>query len=234
MIYAGLLLGLLGSLHCVGMCGPIALLLPLSKKSKSKQGLQLMLYHFGRISSYALLGLVFGIVGKGLSLTGWHQQISIGLGVLMILFVLYPKLSGVISLKIKPLTQTLNLIKKSLGLYLKNESFYASYLIGFLNGFLPCGMVYIALVGAVALNSLWSALMYMTLFGLGTVPLISVLVLAKEALPSRISAKFQQFIPVFVFIVGLLFVARGLGLEIPFISPGEQSMHLFTTPKLCP
>ena len=233
MLYTGLLLGFLSSFHCIGMCGPIALILPVSKKSAFKKHIQILLYHAGRIFTYSLLGLLFGLVGKGFSLAGIQQQMSIIIGVAMVSFVVFPKISHRITYKIKPVTQVFNTIKLKLGLYLKKESFYALFLIGFFNGFLPCGMVYIALLGAVAIPEIPGAMSYMILFGLGTVPLLSALLYASDAFGKGFRAKLQKVIPVLVIFVGVLFILRGLGLGIPYISPMDNSLHLYANPQYC-
>ena len=233
MLLAGFILGLLGSLHCIGMCGPIAMLLPLSRNSAVKKHIQILLYHLGRIVAYSILGALFGLVGKGLFLSGLQQNLSIIIGVVMILLVLFPKISHKLTIRFKPLTRVLNSLKLQLGLYLKKESFYSIFMIGFFNGFLPCGMVYIALVGAVAMtNSLTSAL-YMALYGLGTVPLLSILLYVKDAFSVTFRARLQKAIPIFVIVLGVLFIFRGMGLGIPYISPEESSLLLSNSPGLC-
>lgn len=233
MVFAGFILGLLGSLHCIGMCGPIAMMLPVSKTNRTKKHLQIVLYHLGRIVTYSVLGTIFGLVGKGLFLTGLQQQLSIIIGVLMILLVVFPKISHTLTFKVSPVTTALNKLKLQLGLYLKKESYYAIFTIGFFNGFLPCGMVYLALVGAIAMESLFESTLYMFLYGLGTVPLLSVLIYVKDAFSNTFRNKLQKAIPVFVVVIGVLFIVRGLGLDIPYISPSDNSLFLSGNPKLC-
>ena len=233
MVFAGFILGLLGSLHCIGMCGPIAMMLPVSKTNSTKKHVQILLYHLGRIVTYSLLGTVFGLVGKGLLLTGLQQQLSIFIGILMILLVVFPKISHTLTFKISPLTTVLNKLKLQLGLYLKKESYYAIFTIGFFNGFLPCGMVYLALVGAIAMGSLFESTLYMFLYGLGTVPLLSVLIYVKDAFSNTFRNQLQKAIPVFVIVIGVLFIVRGLGLGIPYVSPADNSLFLSVNPQLC-
>lgn len=230
---AGFILGLLGSLHCIGMCGPIAMLLPLSKTSTIKKHVQIVLYHLGRVTTYSILGLLFGLVGKGLFLSGLQQKLSIIIGVIMIVLTLFPKISNQITLKATPFTRVLNTLKLHLGLYLKKESFYSIYMIGVLNGFLPCGMVYIALVGAVAMSNSTLAALYMLLYGVGTIPLLSVLLYVKDVFSVKLKQQLQNIIPVFVVVLGVLFIVRGLGLGLPYLSPEETSLFLTTTPKYC-
>jgi len=233
LVFAGFILGLLGSLHCIGMCGPIAMILPVSKTNATKKHFQIILYHLGRIVTYSLLGTVFGLVGKGLLLTGLQQQLSIIIGVIMILLIVFPKISHTLTFKISPLTKVLNTLKLQLGLYLKKESYYAIFTIGFFNGFLPCGMVYLALVGAIAMESLFESTLYMFLYGLGTVPLLSVLIYVKDAFSNTFRNQLQKAIPVFVVVIGVLFIIRGLGLGIPYVSPADNSLFLSVNPKLC-
>jgi len=233
MVFAGFILGLLGSLHCIGMCGPIAMILPVCKSNTTKKHVQIILYHLGRIVTYSLLGTVFGFVGKGLLLTGVQQQLSIIIGIIMILLVVFPKISHTLTFKASPLTTILNKLKLQLGLYLKKESYYAIFTIGFFNGFLPCGMVYLALVGAIAMESLFESTLYMFLYGLGTVPLLSVLIYVKDAFSNTFRNKLQKAIPIFVVVIGVLFIVRGLGLDIPYISPSDNSLLLSVAPKLC-
>lgn len=233
MVFAGLILGLLGSLHCIGMCGPIAMLLPVSKTNTIKKHIQILLYHLGRIVAYSLLGVVFGLVGKGLSLTGLQQQLSIAIGVIMIVLVIFPKMSHAFTLKVSPISKILNGVKKKMGLYLKKESYYAIFTIGFFNGFLPCGMVYMALVGAIAMPSLPEATLYMALYGLGTIPLLSTLLYIKDAFSATFRSNLQKVIPLFVVALGVLFIIRGLGLGIPYLSPEDTSLFISVNPKLC-
>lgn len=219
MLLSALLFGLLGSFHCVGMCGPIAFMLPVSRDNKLKKFLQVFLYHGGRLLAYSIIGLVFGIVGKSLNLFGLQQHLSILMGVLMITVILVP------SEKLKkynfsgPVYRFIGKIKSSLGAALKKKSPDTFLTIGFLNGFLPCGLVYMAIFGAVATGSIYEGSLYMLLFGLGTIPLMTTAVYFSGMLSSPARQRVRKMIPVFVVIVGMLFILRGLGLGIPYISP---------------
>jgi sulfite exporter TauE/SafE len=70
------------------MCGPIAMMLPVDRNNQAKKVSQILTYHLGRLTAYASIGLVFGLVGKGLYLAGMQQKLSIVIGVLMILVIL--------------------------------------------------------------------------------------------------------------------------------------------------
>jgi len=233
MLTSALVLGLLGSLHCLGMCGPIAFMLPLDHENVAKKTVQLSIYHFGRLMAYGIIGMLFGFLGKGLSLFGMQQKLSIGIGVLMILLVLIPGkyLNG--HKIFTPVYSILAKVKSKLGGELKKKTPDAFLTIGFLNGFLPCGLVYMALLGGIALGGPLQGGLYMMLFGLGTVPLMSLVVYSKGMLGNSIKMKFQKLIPVFVVLIGILFIVRGLGLGIPYVSPKPMSSGTVTAAIEC-
>ncbi|PTL99182.1 MAG: hypothetical protein DA407_16965 [Bacteroidetes bacterium] len=219
MLVSALILGLLGSLHCVGMCGPIAFMLPVDRSNSYRKVSQIAVYHFGRLLAYSLIGLVFGLVGKSLYIFGIQQQLSIIIGVLMIVLVLIPyQTLGKYNLS-RPLNKIISKVKSSLGKALKKKTANTFLTIGFLNGFLPCGLVYMAVFGAVATGSLLEGSLYMVLFGLGTIPLMTSAIYLGKFLNTTIKQRIQKAIPVFVVIIGVLFILRGLGLGIPYLSP---------------
>ncbi len=219
MLTSALVLGLLGSLHCLGMCGPIAFMLPLDHANQVKKTAQLSIYHFGRLLAYGIIGVLFGLLGKGLSLFGIQQKLSIGIGVLMIVLVLIPvkHLNG--HKLLSPIYSIIAKVKYKLGTELKKRTPDTFLTIGFLNGFLPCGLVYMALLGAMAMGNPLEGGLYMMVFGLGTVPLMSLVVYFKGMFSTSIKSRIQKLIPVFVVIIGVMFIVRGLGLGIPYVSP---------------
>ena len=219
MLLSGLILGLLGSLHCVGMCGPIAFMLPVDRSNSVKKIGQVGIYHLGRLIAYSIIGLVFGLVGKSLYIFGMQQQLSIAIGILMIVVVVIPyKTFSKYNLS-KPLNKVISRVKTRLGQALKKKTPDTFLTIGFLNGFLPCGLVYMAVFGSIATGSLLEGSLYMILFGLGTIPLMTSAIYIGKFLNSRIKQRIQKAIPVFVVLIGALFILRGLGLGIPYISP---------------
>jgi sulfite exporter TauE/SafE len=219
MILSAVILGLMGSLHCVGMCGPIAFMLPVDQTNNYKKFGQIFIYHFGRLMAYGIIGLVFGFLGKGLSIFGAQQKLSIAIGIIMILVVLIPyKIFNKYNLS-KPIYKVISKVKNQLGKELKKKSSDTFLTIGFLNGFLPCGLVYMALFGAIAMGNALQGSLYMMLFGLGTVPLMTTAIYFSGLLKGGIRQKVQRVMPVFVVVIGLLFILRGLGLGIPYVSP---------------
>jgi hypothetical protein len=201
------------------MCGPIAFVLPLDRRSSSRRFFQILLYHLGRIFTYSLIGLLFGLLGRGLYLFGLQQKISILTGVLMIVAVLIAAFSIKKFQFSSPLYKAVSVVKSKLGVALKKKSPDTFLTIGFLNGFLPCGLVYMAVFGAIAAGDLFNSSLYMILFGLGTIPLMTTAVYFGNFLTGKIRHRIKKVVPVFVVIVGVLFILRGLGLGIPYVSP---------------
>ncbi len=232
MLLAALLLGLMGSLHCIGMCGPIAFMLPVDRTNNYKKFGQIFIYHFGRLLAYGSIGLVFGLLGKGLYIFGMQQKLSIATGILMILIVLIPyKTFSKYNLS-KPIYRLMSRVKNRLGQELKKKSPDTFLTIGFLNGFLPCGLVYMALFGAVAMGNPAEGSLYMLLFGAGTIPLMTATIYFSEFLKGAARKKAQRLIPVFVILIGVLFILRGLGLGIPYLSP-KPTVELVTSAIEC-
>ena len=219
MLLSAFILGLMGSLHCVGMCGPIAFMLPVDRTNNYKKFGQIFIYHFGRLLAYGIIGLVFGLLGKGLSIFGIQQKLSIAIGVIMILIVLIPYQTFNKYNLSKHVYKIISKVKNQLGKELKKKSPDTFLTIGFLNGFLPCGLVYMALFGSIAMGDALQGSLYMILFGLGTLPLMTAAIYFSNLLKGGIRQKVQKAIPVFVIIIGALFILRGLGLGIPYVSP---------------
>jgi hypothetical protein len=231
MLYTAVLFGLISSFHCIGMCGPIAMMLPVDHNNPTKKVLQIMLYHLGRLTAYGMLGLFFGMLGKGLFLAGLQQQLSIAVGILMIVLVVVPeKILANYNNFSKPVYKLISKVKAHLGAQFKRKSPDALFTIGLLNGFLPCGMVYAALFGAIAMQSELLGVAYMVLFGLGTIPMMSAVVLISNFITVPIRNRIQQLIPVFVIVIGALFIMRGMGLDIPYISPNTTSLIVQANP----
>jgi sulfite exporter TauE/SafE len=223
---SALLLGLLGEIHCVGMCGPIALILPVENDGIIKKNVKLLLYHTGRMLAYGTLGLLVGFVGKGLSLAGLQQKISLVFGIMMLIAALYPT-ARFFKFKTPVFwTQFIGKLNAAMRKYLHRRSYQAFFTLGFLNGYLPCGLVYLALVGALATGNPWQGALFMMLFGLGTTPALHAISLLKTAISVKLRNKLNKLIPIGVGIVGILFILRGLGLNIMFLSPGEKHLKI--------
>jgi len=231
MLYAALILGLISSLHCIGMCGPIAMMLPVSHHNPERKALQILTYHLGRITSYSLIGLLFGIIGRGFYLAGFQQHLSIFAGILMIAIVVFP--SNVLAKYnfSQPIFRLVSKLKSRLGQQFSKSSFKSIYSIGLLNGLLPCGMVYAAVFGALTMPKLYLSVAYMMLFGMGTMPLMSGVVYLQRLFTVPVRNKIQKVIPFAIAFIGILFIARGLGLGIPYVSPNAATLFVKEQPN---
>lgn len=231
MLYSAFILGLISSLHCIGMCGPIAMMLPVDHQNEAKKVTQIVTYHLGRLTAYTTIGLIFGLVGRGFFLAGLQQNMSIFIGVTMIIVVLVPEKIFAKYNFSKPVYKVISKVKSNLGSQFKNKSYKSLFTIGLLNGFLPCGMVYVALFGAIAMQSAGFGALYMLLFGLGTMPLMTVVVYIRSLVKLPFRDKIQKAIPYVAVIIGVLFILRGLGLGIPYISPSNMSLFVQANPN---
>jgi sulfite exporter TauE/SafE len=230
MFYTAFFFGLISSFHCIGMCGPIAMMLPVDRNNPAKKATQIITYQLGRLLAYASIGLVFGLVGKGLFLAGFQQKLSIFIGVAMIVVIVIPEKIFAKYNFSKPVFVLISRIKSSLGKQFKNKSYTSFFTIGLLNGYLPCGMVYVALFGAIAMQNEVFGVLYMILFGLGTIPMMSSVVYFNSFLSVKARNKIQRVIPYVGVIIGVLFILRGLGLGIPYVSPSDMSLFIQPTP----
>lgn len=231
MIYTAFIFGLISSLHCIGMCGPIAMMLPVDRNNSVKKVTQILTYHMGRLTAYAMIGFLFGLLGKGLFLAGIQQELSLFIGIMMILIIAIPERIFAEYNFSKPLYHIISYVKTALGSQFKNRSYSSLFTIGLLNGFLPCGLVYIALFGAIAMQSVSLGIFYMILFGLGTVPMMSSVVYVNSLLTVSFRSKIQKVIPYVAILIGILFIFRGLGLGIPYVSPSDLNLFVQQQPN---
>ena len=226
MLYSAFIFGLISSFHCVGMCGPIAMMLPVDRNNEAKKVTQIITYHIGKLTAYGTLGLIFGLLGRSFYLAGMQQQLSIIVGVLMIVVALVPEKIFAKYNFSKPVYKIISKVKSSLGQQLKNKSYKSLFTIGLLNGFLPCGMVYVAIFGAIAMQSVSLGVLYMLLFGIGTIPMLTAVIYISNVLSFSFRGTLQKIIPVVAVVIGMLFIIRGLGLDIPYLSPSNMSLFV--------
>ncbi len=218
-LISAMMIGLVGSFHCVGMCGPIALALPNVNLNTAPFLAGRLLYNSGRIVTYALMGGLFGLLGKGIAIAGIQQWISILLGVLILVIVFLPSKIKINLTRHEIIERINSPLKKSIGILFKKGTAPSMFAIGFFNGFLPCGLVYVALAGAVASGSMLNGMLFMFLFGLGTLPLLFTVSLFGKILTVDIRQKIRRLIPVFAAALAIIFILRGLNLGIPIVSP---------------
>ncbi len=222
ILITAFLLGLMGSLHCVGMCGPLALSLPLRGKTLFLKIWGSMLWSFGRIVTYSIMGALFGLIGVGFKLIGYQQIISIAVGVTMILSVMLPALFKKITFG--SLSSIFNPVRRGMQRLFQEKNNRALFLIGIFNGLLPCGLVYMAIAGSIGAADLPLAIGYMALFGLGTLPLLLVVSLLGNVVSQTIRQQINKVVPFVVVLIGIIFILRGSNLGIPYLSPPKAKM----------
>lgn len=214
-LWTAFLLGFAGSAHCAGMCGPLALALPVVGTGPWGHGLSRLAYNAGRVATYAALGVVFGLIGRTLAVAGLQRWVSIGAGAVLLLAVAVPRWRLIGNSLVLPV----GWLKGALGALLRRRGVGSLFLLGLLNGLLPCGLVYVACAAAAATGALLTAVEYMAVFGLGTTPMMLALSLAGTLIQPSMRLRFQRLVPVSLALVGVLLVLRGLGLGIPYVSP---------------
>ena len=223
MLWAGFLFGLLGSFHCVGMCGAIALALPGAGGPSWRFMAGRVLYNLGRLTTYTTLGAAAGLLGQSLRLAGWQQSLSLLSGGLILLLVVLPeRYLGQVAAELG-LAKVLGQVKNRLAYFYQQPTLSAFYTTGLLNGLLPCGLVYLALAGALSAPGVAGAAGYMALFGLGTLPLMLGLSLTGRLMPGTWRGRLRRAVPLLAAGLAGLFIVRGLGLGIPYLSPRPNS-----------
>ncbi len=227
----GFVLGILGSLHCLGMCGPIALAIPHTSSNKLVVALNSFIYNLGRILTYTILGFGFGAIGSSIRIAGFQEVLSIVMGAGLLLVYFFPKKLKTSVLGLKPIDWFFSQFKVYFRKFMALKSMSSLFGIGLLNGLLPCGLVYVALTGAIANAEIVEGGLYMLLFGAGTLPMMFAVFFAKGFISPGFRMKIVRIIPVGVAILGVLLILRGMSLGIPYISPHLEVIG--TCPDCC-
>jgi sulfite exporter TauE/SafE len=219
VMISGFVLGAAGSLHCVGMCGPLSLALPVHHLSKAQKFFSLLLYQFGRILTYSIIGLLFGLAGRRIYIAGYQQWFSIIMGTIILgLAVLYFVQQKTVHLKF--LNRFYFFVQQQISRLLKSSAGpYSFLLMGMANGLLPCGMIYIALATTLSFTEVSQSVSFMALFGAGTLPAMMLVGYAGQLFKPGWRSNLRKLVPVFISLMGVLLILRGMSLGIPFISP---------------
>lgn len=218
-VTSAILIGLAGNLHCIGMCGPIAFLLPLGQQNWTTKILGIAVYNFGRILTYSMFGLLFGLFGQGLNLGAFQQYTTISFGVFILAWVLLPVISKKLTSTTSKLHRFQNFVKSKLGEQLKKRSLLSLFTLGLLNGLLPCGLIYLALAGAIATGNALNGAIFMVFFGIGTLPVMFIVPYFANSITTRYRQKAQKVMPYLLTVMALIFILRGMNLDIPYLSP---------------
>lgn len=218
-------IGLFGSVHCIGMCGPLAFSIPFTGRSRWLLVWDKLIYQLGRVISYSLLGLIIGLIGRQLWLFGLQQIISLLSGML----IMFAACGRLLKIRISVGKSAFSLSATVNNMLVKAVNHKAGHLfIGVLNGFLPCGFVYMALVGAMNSSSVASSIQYMFWFGLGTLPLMLAATLGAGIITGGVRNRMNKIVPYFMLCLGVWFVLRGMSLDIPYVSPAK-----INSPAVC-
>ena len=226
-LFAAFILGLAGSAHCLGMCGPLVLAMPFGQgKTRS---LRMIVYHFSRSLMYGLMGLIIGVLGVGFHLAGWQSPISIAAGLMVITIGLW-QMAGRGGFKIGFTSRFVSDLRRK---YIqKSGGMGKNALLGFINGLLPCGLVYTALAASIAAGGIWESGLFMFVFGVATIPALFTLGWLPMLFPAFTGRHLTRAIPVVTIFIGLLFVLRGMELGIPYLSPPTEVLSV-ETPGCC-
>ena len=235
-MYIPVIMGLVSSLHCVGMCGPLVLMMQGGGRGKGEGGRgkgegerekgealwNALLYNLGRVTTYAALGLVFGLVGRSFVWFGWQQKISVALGIIVLLVLILPTAFTRIKWISGPFERMMAFIRGRMSTLLFGGRPGSSYAFGLLNGLLPCGMVYMAMAAALASGTPLGGASFMALFGLGTLPGMWALAAFGSLAGMEFRALARKIFPALMALVAILLILRGLNLDIPYLSPSLQ------------
>lgn len=206
--------GLLGSSHCLGMCGGFALMLGIDRPSIARNLAAQLIYSVGRIFTYSTLGAIAGYGGLWLSATASQWiNVSACLCLLAGVFLISEGLAaaGFRLFGRTTVSVTGCLMGKQFASLLKAPGLQTSFIAGILTGFLPCGLVYAFLSLAATTQHVGWGAATMTAFGLGTVPLMVAAGVGMSFLKLATRRRLLQVAACCVVVTGLLTVARGAG-----------------------
>ena len=225
-------MGILGSFHCLGMCGPIAMAVPSRNDNRLSVVFDSLLYNIGRTLTYTLLGVLIGLIGSSISLAGYQNTISIAAGVILIITVFFPKRWSSKINEVPFFRAISTSFRKVFGKIMGMRTFCSLFILGLLNGLLPCGLVYMALTASIASGTVVGSATFMLFFGLGTLPMMASIFILKSVVSIDIRRKLTRLIPYGVAIVAVLLIMRGMSLNIPYVSPVLPE-HVKEKPKCC-
>lgn len=217
-IITGFILGLTSNFHCIGMCGPIAMAIPVNRSNNLTILSGTLQYNGGRVITYSVLGAIVGSIGLTINTLGILQWLSIIAGIGLILFAWRKYFSKLFSGKL-PTFGIQSLLNKGLGKVIKSKSPFKLVLLGGLNGLLPCGMVFAALLNAILTGDILGSALAMTAFGIGTLPAMIAVTFMANKINANVRQKMNKAVPYLLTIVGVLVILRGMNLNIPYISP---------------
>lgn len=231
-LLAAISLGFLGSFHCIGMCGPIALTIPVKRTSAWSIVTGSLVYNLGRVITYFCLGLFFGLLGQGFVLAGGQNVLSVTLGILILSVLIFPRFIARYSstgILFRLLEKLKSKLRKLFGVHTMRSLLF----IGLLNGLLPCGLVYLGIAGSVATGNILKGALFMAAFGAGTLPAMLAVTVARDYISIRLRQGIRRAMPVLVGAMAVLLILRGMNLGIPYISPSMENDGNASCHKCC-
>lgn len=202
------LLGIGGSFHCLGMCTP--LVMAVTGIGRGNVFRNKIIYNAGRIFTYAVLGGLAGWLGNALNWTAYQDSISVLSGIMLILFAVAGGRQFNILL-VTPLLQRLALgLKKQFSRFLMVPGNVAMFSTGVINGLLPCGLTYLALTSCIAVSNPAEGIIYMTVFGAGTLGVMLGFSVFTDKIIHAGKFNLQKVTTVSVLLAGILLILRAL------------------------
>jgi sulfite exporter TauE/SafE len=207
------LVGFLGSFHCIGMCGPVAMALPINAASTAHVVFGRLVYNFGRIVTYGTLGIIAGLFGRTFAMAGFQQDMAIIVGVIVLIFAFIPLLFKRTFHPESVLYRITGSIKNIFRQLFGKRGNLALFFLGIANGLLPCGFVYLALAAAATSGHTTDGIIYMTMFGLGTLPAMLSISLATSIFSPSVRRIISSWTPYVAIAVAIFLIYRGLAIE---------------------
>lgn len=211
-VIAAFTLGLFGSLHCVGMCGPLML----AANGAGVEGWRSpFTYQAGRLTTYLLLGVLLGSLGLGMRLWNAQSALAIISGVLLLILAVLRLDPGALLARWPAYARFQFGLRRRMAAFIQQRGLPAQFGLGLCNGLVPCGLVYVAVVGAANTGTPLSGAMFMLAFGLGTLPLLSISLYAGKRLLTLRPDTLHRWTPVLLIASSILLIWRGWQSHIP-------------------
>lgn len=209
LLLSAWVMGFVGSTHCIGMCGPLAMSLPITSNRVTDRLFAALIYNLGRVSTYAFYGSLIGITQSLLVPFAFQHELSIIMGILLLLLSVYFFLFKQ-TIHVFNNNKFYQLVTNALGKLYQKSSLKNLFFIGILNGLLPCGLVYLALASAFATGTVLKSILFMGFFGLGTLPAMWSMVFFANYFSPMIRTYLRKLYPFIFAITGIMLILRGM------------------------
>lgn len=207
MLSTAFILGLAGSLHCAGMCSPLAFAITNLKKSV---WINRLLYNAGRVLMYGVLGTVVSTIGVALPFEKFQMSLSIGMGILLIMAGLIGKGQLKLSSFSRWMNRLSSILKNEFSFLILRKTKFSIFLLGALNGLLPCGLSFMALTTCLIVPSAWDGFYFMLMFGAGTLPVMIGFLSFVRYLINSFHLSFYWVNTIMLIAAGVLLIGRGV------------------------